>query len=243
MKFTKKPLEVCYVTQPFGVNFIDFYKQWGLKGHNGVDLRAGSGTPVYAVCDGKVEFCKDSGYGNGAWITTKAEGDYYYEIVYAHLKEFFGKERWVTAGEQIGYADNTGIYTTGDHLHFGIRERLCKDKSIVDINNGYLGWEDPSPYFQDKAWSWLPVQRRYDRPDVFNPQDPSWRPISAIINEKKVALALTAYLKRFPTTDEINACTYGGWDREVLKNPALYAIWATVTKDFWTKNHTTPIRL
>lgn len=61
--------------------------------------------------------------------------------LYAHLSEVKVKVGdKVKRGKVIGLSGSTG-FSTGPHLHFGIK---LKD---ADINNGYLGYSDPNPYF------------------------------------------------------------------------------------------------
>lgn len=136
-----------YLTQVFGAN-PSMYAQFGLKGHNGVDWGCPTGTPVYAVHDGIISFDTETtnygtGYGKDLWLHF-AEDGVVYECVYAHLNSYEGMPRQVKAGDVIAYSNNTG-YSTGPHLHFGIRKLL--NGSVVDYNNGYFGYIDPLPFF------------------------------------------------------------------------------------------------
>ncbi len=87
--------------------------------HEGVDLVALSGTPVYAAADGIiVGAAPNGGYGN--WIQIKHRDNL--ATVYAHLLAFApaiepGKS--VERGDLIGFAGSTGR-STGAHLHFEI---------------------------------------------------------------------------------------------------------------------------
>ena len=43
------------ISQPFGSNpdgFPDFYKQFGFKGHNGIDFYGVQNDYIFAACDG-----------------------------------------------------------------------------------------------------------------------------------------------------------------------------------------------
>lgn len=85
--------------------------------HFGIDIAADLGTPIYAVCDGKVHrsFYSNS-YGNVIFI----EHENGLETVYAHLHERFVKAGDVVKeGEQIGTVGSTGR-STGPHLHFEV---------------------------------------------------------------------------------------------------------------------------
>ena len=87
--------------------------------HDGVDLVAATGTPVYAAADGIViGAAPNGGYGN--WIRIDHPGKT--ATVYGHLSGFAaGIEEGarVSQGELIGFVGNTGR-STGAHLHFEI---------------------------------------------------------------------------------------------------------------------------
>jgi murein DD-endopeptidase MepM/ murein hydrolase activator NlpD len=87
--------------------------------HDGVDLVAATGTPVYAASDGIViGAAPNGGYGN--WIRIDHPGKL--STVYGHLSGFApGIEEGarVSQGELIGFVGNTGR-STGSHLHFEI---------------------------------------------------------------------------------------------------------------------------
>ena len=131
------------ITQGFGENAVSFYAQLGLKGHNGIDYVAPKRTKIYAAHDGKITKTYDIGnssrtIGYGVWITN-AEG---WQTVYYHLDEVLVKvDDEVKAGDLIAYSDNTGEYTTGDHLHFGLYP------AKPDLENGYNGAIDPTEFF------------------------------------------------------------------------------------------------
>lgn len=60
---------------------------------------------------------------------------------------------------EVGVANNTGKYTTGAHLHFGMY--ICwkrADGSFTeDFSNGFAGAVDPIPYFTDSNIFQLPI--------------------------------------------------------------------------------------
>lgn len=109
------------------------FRALGYSFHNGVDLAAPAGAPVFAAADGVV-IGMDTGeaaYGN--WITIKhtveAKGGARSIVtLYAHLRSFktsLGKT--VSKGDLIGYEGNTGNTTRllygperGYHLHFTV---------------------------------------------------------------------------------------------------------------------------
>lgn len=87
--------------------------------HDGVDLVAPVGTPIYAAADGVViGAAPNGGYGN--WIRIDHAGKL--STIYGHLSEFapgISAGVRVSRGELIGLVGNTGR-STGAHLHFEI---------------------------------------------------------------------------------------------------------------------------
>jgi murein DD-endopeptidase MepM/ murein hydrolase activator NlpD len=102
--------------------------------HEGIDLVAPAGTPVYAAADGVVVGAAPNGrYGN--WI--RIEHSSKLATVYGHLMAFApGIEpgESVVRGELIGYVGSTGR-STGAHLHF---EVLDSGKAVNPINHPEL---------------------------------------------------------------------------------------------------------
>ena len=99
--------------------------------HEGVDLAAPPGTPVFAAGDGTVKgAAPNGGYGN--WILIEHDGSKL-STVYGHLAAFApGIEPGarVMQGELIGFVGNTGR-STGPHLHF---ELLSDGKPVNPMN-------------------------------------------------------------------------------------------------------------
>ena len=95
-------------------------RQRGLFRHDGIDLVAPAGTPVYAAGDGVVVGAEPNGqYGN--WI--RIEHGQKLATVYGHLMAFVpgihpGEK--VVRGELIGFVGSTGR-STGAHLHFELQ--------------------------------------------------------------------------------------------------------------------------
>jgi murein DD-endopeptidase MepM/ murein hydrolase activator NlpD len=102
--------------------------------HEGIDLVAPAGTPVYAAADGVVAGAAPNGrYGNWIRIEHGAE----LATVYGHLMAFApGIEpgESVVRGELIGFVGSTGR-STGAHLHF---EVLDNGKAVNPINHPEL---------------------------------------------------------------------------------------------------------
>jgi murein DD-endopeptidase MepM/ murein hydrolase activator NlpD len=87
--------------------------------HEGIDLAAPAGTPIYAASAGIVAgAAPNGGYGN--WI--RIDHPRNLATVYGHLSEFapgISDGVQVSQGELIGFVGNTGR-STGPHLHFEI---------------------------------------------------------------------------------------------------------------------------
>jgi len=88
--------------------------------HQGIDIGADPGEPVYATAAGTVAFADyDGAWGNKVII----EHNDSYTTLYAHLSCMHVQEGdTVTRGQLIGEVGATGK-TTGSHLHYGIRLR------------------------------------------------------------------------------------------------------------------------
>lgn len=94
----------------------------GLHGHNGIDVGAPNGTPVYASAAGTVIVAKNNGGYNGGYgnyiVITHDNGT---QTLYAHLSAVdVSVGSSVAQGDQIGAVGNTGR-STGNHLHFEVR--------------------------------------------------------------------------------------------------------------------------
>lgn len=92
----------------------------GGRRHEGVDIIARTGQPLYAVVDGTITrqfFDRPGSLGGNALRLTASDGTYFH---YAHLSAFadgIGLDSRVVAGQVIGYVGNTGS-SSAPHLHF-----------------------------------------------------------------------------------------------------------------------------
>ena len=106
------------------------------RGHYGIDLVVKDGTPVYASAGGFVVF---SGYTNDyGHIIILSHSDGYLSI-YKHCSVILKKEReFVKQGDLIAQSGNSGLATTGPHLHFEIwHNGKPIDPEKVLIKNNY----------------------------------------------------------------------------------------------------------
>lgn len=91
--------------------------------HNGVDIAAPIGTPIFAAEDGEVaavgnqdSYCYRGAYGKFIVINHKNN----LTTLYAHLsRQIVKKGDIVSRGQVIGYVGSTG-YATGPHLHLTV---------------------------------------------------------------------------------------------------------------------------
>jgi len=227
------PLRHIFCTQPFGSQFYQNDKKFygeivpGLIAHNGLDFRAFNGFECYAAHDGVVTWAGEDAKGGisiNLTSTTKGEGFY---TVYYHLKSVMVKVGdKVNRGRMIGECDNTGIYTTRSHLHFGLKRTF--NGATINKDNGYGGAIDPSPYFYWSSMSNPISPKDWDKPRAYHRYNRNEK--RNLANEMKVALYLARRLKRLPKNEEINAAIWGGWNIEAIMNPAMYEIWSQLKK-------------
>ena len=102
-------------------------KSWLYRGkpHNGLDIGAPQGTPVYAAEDGvviKIDNNDKSSwkkYQYGKYVLIKHKNNL--TTLYAHLSinTIVTDGAYVRRGDLVGYSGNTG-YSTGPHLHLGV---------------------------------------------------------------------------------------------------------------------------
>lgn len=113
---SRMPVDGVQLTSGYGMRDHPILRQ--RRRHNGVDLAAPSGTPVYATADGVIEMAKYFGsYGN--YVQIGHGGDL--ETRYAHLSSYTVRDGdQVRKGDLIGYIGSTGR-STGPHLHYEVR--------------------------------------------------------------------------------------------------------------------------
>lgn len=105
-----------WVTSNFGMRNSPFSGK--LKMHEGLDVAARTGTPIYATADGIVSKAETApGYGKLVIV----DHGYGYKTYYAHNSKIFVKVgQRVKRGDQVSAVGNTGS-STGSHLHYEVR--------------------------------------------------------------------------------------------------------------------------
>lgn len=130
------PLRDGYrISSPFGMRFHPTKHVWKL--HDGVDMAAPTGTPIYAASSGTIirkDFTANA-YGNYV-VIDHGNG---IQTGYAHMNAYapnIGVGTRVTTGQLLGYVGMTGP-ATGPHLHFNVKV------------NGE--WKEPLKFMQGKT--------------------------------------------------------------------------------------------
>ncbi len=184
-------LEIPALHYPFSGNFaITFsfgqqsdneeikkkFQEWGIVGHNGLDFGLSAGNEVFACDAGKVIQSGDNG-DFGTSITIQHSWG---QSLYGHLQETKVKEgEEVQVNKVIGLSGSSGA-AFGEHLHFAIKPNNS------NLNNGYLGFIDPSPYLS------LPSQKEEPKPEVIEtppvqPIPEEAKPSEPVIQQPEVA--------------------------------------------------------
>jgi len=105
------PLKNPQVTSHFGKR--------GGRDHEGIDFRASTGTPVFAVGSGVVVYSGNKISGYGRMVVIKHDLDLF--TVYAHhSKNLVKVGQKINQGQKIALSGRSGR-VTGPHLHFELR--------------------------------------------------------------------------------------------------------------------------
>ena len=111
------------ITSPFGRRIDPITKKSGAM-HNGIDIGAPNGTPIYAAADGEVIYAAwMNGYGNTIMIDHGKNSNGQHVItLYAHCSSLVAAKGAQVVGSQtiVAKVGSTGR-STGNHLHFGLK--------------------------------------------------------------------------------------------------------------------------
>lgn len=177
------------ITQKFANKLIvggkDYYAQFGLKGHEGLDLvPTGTQLDVFSLADGVVvrdeDNAKSGSYGINCTIWSPTLN---IAFQYCHLSSNTVREgELVKAGQTIGFMGGTGN-TMGNHLHLN---KFNTDSNGVRQNrdNGYLGGVDPLPFLEKEPEVLLDVYTDLDKCRVT--RDGHWNDLQAIKSKLKL---------------------------------------------------------
>jgi murein DD-endopeptidase MepM/ murein hydrolase activator NlpD len=112
------PVDDGHITSRFGMRRHPISERMAM--HNGVDLRAPRGTPVYATADGVVEWASKH-HNSGLGKMVKLVHNYGFSTIYGHLDAIEVQVgNYVQRGDLLGYSGNTGA-STAPHLHYEVR--------------------------------------------------------------------------------------------------------------------------
>lgn len=121
-----------------GMKINPFYKVG--KMHNGLDIIASAGEPVYAVADGVVSQITRSRKGLGNVVVVDHGNGYFTR--YAHLSDMEAvKGRTVRRGTRLGYVGVSGN-SFAPHLHF----EVLRDTVVLDPVNHFFADVSPEEY-------------------------------------------------------------------------------------------------
>lgn len=150
-----RPIEPFELTQGFGSN-PDTYKRFGLKGHNGWDLKTKfPDTPKgfrNILSSWLMLFYKQGNEGKdgyGLYFETLSKLYSTWKLTFAHclsVESFTTKNE----GENMAISDNTG-FSTDSHLHLTTKRiRIINGQhEVIDYNNGYFGAVNPQDFFDE----------------------------------------------------------------------------------------------
>lgn len=124
-----KPTKTGRVTSKVGIRIHPI--TGAKKFHNGTDIAAPIGTPIFAIASGKVSKVYYNPLGGNQIIITHDNG---YTSGCAHCQKVIKENgQRVNAGDIIAYIGNTGA-STGAHLHFTLKD---KAGNYIDISKMY----------------------------------------------------------------------------------------------------------
>lgn len=131
------PLRSVTLTSGFGKRGVGEF-------HEGVDLRAPMGTPVYAAHDAKVIYAGNRIRGYGRLVVLK--DSHGFSTIYAHnSKLLVVPGQRVRQGDKLALSGNSGT-SSGPHLHFEIRRGTQA--------------KDPMLFLPDTGVAALPTRRQ-----------------------------------------------------------------------------------
>lgn len=115
---------------------------WYTLHHLGTDYRAAKGTPLYAPFDGEI-IAEVSGLQGGKMIYYRSDWDNGKVIRFLHLDSYSAPKGRVSKGQEIARTGNTGILTTGAHLHLDINQN---PSALLKGDLSFKNFVDPEGY-------------------------------------------------------------------------------------------------
>jgi murein DD-endopeptidase MepM/ murein hydrolase activator NlpD len=149
LRLTHWPTDYRVITQAWLAR-PEYYSQFNLRGHEGLDIRAQTGTPIYACADGVVALVAESwrageqgrktdlAYGYHVRVNHECS-DGVWQTVYAHCRDGSAKVKEgdrVRAGDVLALADATGNVQPrgerGSHLHLMVKKLRVQTCNLPD---------------------------------------------------------------------------------------------------------------
>ena len=196
--FAAWPTDYKKITQPFGAN-PQLYAQFGMPGHEGVDIMAPLSSPIYAVADGEVTHVAQGEDTHRYGLHVRITHPNGFETIYGHLEQAIVQTgQRVLAGEQIGLSGSSGL-AAGAHLHLSLRASEVKDNNWPD------GFVNPTQFL-------LPLLN-WKRPD--GPYVSGWihSSVLQVHNDLAQLLSSDIALRQDPN---INAQSMGQISEEII---------------------------
>ena len=152
------PLDSVEVTSTFG--------RRGRSFHEGIDLKAKQGTPVYAAQAGKVLYSGSKIRGYGRMVILRHNGAI--ATVYAHNSRLMvRKGEFVKKGQLIAMSGNTG-HSSGPHLHFEVRRGYAAVDPLVEM---------PSMASVSSRTGRVPVSQALSEQEISAHDAKDWKPL------------------------------------------------------------------
>lgn len=143
--FPVKRDEFLFVTSPFGMRNDPIYPGTR-RMHNGIDISCKGDNLLATEDNGKVVNVNhnvNTGGGKSVTVEYTRPDNTKTQVTYMHLSEIAVKEGdAVMAGTKLGVSGNTGTRTTGEHLHFAVKQ-VSADGTARQI--------DPAAYLAEIA--------------------------------------------------------------------------------------------
>jgi murein DD-endopeptidase MepM/ murein hydrolase activator NlpD len=135
------------------------FRALGYSFHNGIDIAAPAGAPIYAAADGEVTYTDQSDTSYGNWVSIKHSistktGSAGIITLYAHFRSIkVSPGQKIKQGDLIGYEGNTGNTTKklygperGYHLHFTVFDQEGFGVNDGKYTNIYGAYKVPYGY-------------------------------------------------------------------------------------------------
>lgn len=117
----------------------------GGRVHEGQDIFAPTGTPVYSATSGYVYRIAENPRGGKTVTVVGGAGIRYYYAHFSAYAEGLEEGQYVTTATRLGYVGNTGnAQSTPPHLHFGMYGGSYESCAWIA--------QDPLPLFVDRDW-------------------------------------------------------------------------------------------